>query len=147
MLNGGGLQCLWLVQVALPSLCQAFPPRILLLLWSRVNGCLKAWSGRLEFKLGLLGPHVLHLSAIPQDDAETVVRLAQDLEPLKGAKEESLDEALLRTIALSSAGSLSPMAAILGGVAAQEVLKVGTGRKGRDWESGQVSVCTRGHPY
>ncbi|XP_051060609.1 ubiquitin-like modifier-activating enzyme 7 isoform X2 [Phodopus roborovskii] len=55
-------------------------------------------------------------------DAETVVRLAQDLEPLKGTK-ESLDEALLRKIALSSAGSLSPMAAILGGVAAQEVLK------------------------
>ncbi|XP_052043274.1 ubiquitin-like modifier-activating enzyme 7 isoform X2 [Apodemus sylvaticus] len=56
------------------------------------------------------------------DDAETVVGLAQDLEPLKGT-EESLDETLLRTIALSSAGSLSPMAAILGGVAAQEVLK------------------------
>lgn len=62
------------------------------------------------------------------DDAETVVRLAQDLEPLKGAKEESLDEALLRTIALSSAGSLSPMAAILGGVAAQEVLKAVSGK-------------------
>lgn len=57
------------------------------------------------------------------DDAETVVELAQDLEPLKGTEEESLDEALLRTIALSSAGTLSPMAAIMGGVAAQEVLK------------------------
>ncbi|XP_076774183.1 ubiquitin-like modifier-activating enzyme 7 isoform X2 [Arvicanthis niloticus] len=57
------------------------------------------------------------------DDAETVVGLAQDLEPLKGTKEEPLDGSLLRTIALSSAGSLSPMAAILGGVAAQEVLK------------------------
>ncbi|CAO2633600.1 Ubiquitin-like modifier-activating enzyme 7 [Lemmus lemmus] len=56
-------------------------------------------------------------------DAETVVCLAQDLEPLKGTKEESLDEALLRTVALSSAGTLSPMAAVLGGVAAQEVLK------------------------
>ncbi|XP_050996068.1 ubiquitin-like modifier-activating enzyme 7 [Acomys russatus] len=56
-------------------------------------------------------------------DAETVVGLAQDLEPLEGTKEESLNEALLRTVALSSAGSISPMAAILGGVAAQEVLK------------------------
>lgn len=55
------------------------------------------------------------------------MRLARDLEPLKGTKEESLDEALLRTIALSSAGSLSPMAAVLGGVAAQEVLKVDKG--------------------
>uniref|UniRef100_A0A8C5L5P2 Ubiquitin-like modifier-activating enzyme 7 n=1 Tax=Jaculus jaculus TaxID=51337 RepID=A0A8C5L5P2_JACJA len=56
-------------------------------------------------------------------DAETVVGLAQDLEPLKGTKEELLDEALLRTVALTSAGSLSPMAAILGGITAQEVLK------------------------
>ncbi|XP_060241278.1 ubiquitin-like modifier-activating enzyme 7 isoform X5 [Meriones unguiculatus] len=56
-------------------------------------------------------------------DAETVVGLARDLEPLEGPKEESLDKTLLRTIALSSAGSLSPMAAIVGGVAAQEVLK------------------------
>ena len=32
-------------------------------------------SGRLEFKLGLLDPHMLCLSAIPQDDAETVVEL------------------------------------------------------------------------
>ncbi|KAI6051732.1 ubiquitin-like modifier-activating enzyme 7 isoform X1 [Marmota monax] len=56
-------------------------------------------------------------------DAEIVVGLAQALEPLKGREEEPLDEALLRTIALSSAGDLSPMAAILGAVAAQEVLK------------------------
>lgn len=69
---------------------------------------------------------MLCLSAIPQDDAETMVGLAQDLAPLKGTEEESLDGAFLRTIALSSAGILSPMAAILGGVAAQEVLKVGT---------------------
>lgn len=89
-----------------------------------MGACLKALSGRLEFRLGLLGPRMPCLSAIPQVDAEAVVGLAQSLEPLKGTKEESLDEALLRRIALSSAGTLSPMAAILGGVAAQEVLKV-----------------------
>lgn len=55
------------------------------------------------------------------------MRLARDLDPLKGTKEESLDEALIRTVALSSSGSLSPMAAVLGGVAAQEVLKVDKG--------------------
>lgn len=65
-----------------------------------------------------------------------VVGLARSLEPLKGTGgeplEESLDEALVRTVALSSAGGLSPMAALLGAVAAQEVLKVsiGTGRVG-----------------
>nr|XP_012323174.1 ubiquitin-like modifier-activating enzyme 7 isoform X1 [Aotus nancymaae] len=60
-------------------------------------------------------------------DAERVVGLAQDLEPLKWTEEEQLeqplDEALVRTVALSSAGVLSPMVALLGAVAAQEVLK------------------------
>ncbi|XP_064452005.1 ubiquitin-like modifier-activating enzyme 7 isoform X3 [Mirounga angustirostris] len=61
------------------------------------------------------------------DDAEMVVGLARSLEPLKGTEgeplEELLDEALVQTVALSSAGGLSPMAAMLGAVAAQEVLK------------------------
>ncbi|XP_035886206.1 ubiquitin-like modifier-activating enzyme 7 isoform X2 [Phyllostomus discolor] len=60
-------------------------------------------------------------------DAERVVGLARDLQPLRGPTgeplEEPLDEALVRTVALSSGGVLSPMAAMLGAVAAQEVLK------------------------
>ncbi|XP_032176017.1 ubiquitin-like modifier-activating enzyme 7 isoform X4 [Mustela erminea] len=60
-------------------------------------------------------------------DAEKVVGLAQSLEPLKGTEgeplEELLDEALVQIVALSSAGGLSPMTAMLGAVAAQEVLK------------------------
>ncbi|KAM7064134.1 ubiquitin-like modifier-activating enzyme 7 isoform 1-T1 [Molossus nigricans] len=69
-----------------------------------------------------------HLSGRPPQpwdpaDAEKVVDLARALEPLRGAEGEPLDEALVRTVALSSAGVLSPMAAMLGAVAAQEVLK------------------------
>ncbi|XP_011363035.1 ubiquitin-like modifier-activating enzyme 7 isoform X2 [Pteropus vampyrus] len=60
-------------------------------------------------------------------DAERVVGLARALEPLRGTEgeplEKPLDEALVRRVALSSAGGLSPMAAVLGAVAAQEVLK------------------------
>ncbi|XP_023375342.1 ubiquitin-like modifier-activating enzyme 7, partial [Otolemur garnettii] len=56
-------------------------------------------------------------------DAEIVVRLAQDLEPIKGTEEQPLDEVLVRTVALTSSGVLSPMAAMMGAVAAQEVLK------------------------
>ncbi|XP_060017817.1 ubiquitin-like modifier-activating enzyme 7 isoform X4 [Lagenorhynchus albirostris] len=60
-------------------------------------------------------------------DAEMVVDLAQALESLKGTEgeplEEQLDKALVQRVALSSAGGLSPMAAVLGAVAAQEVLK------------------------
>ncbi|XP_008701996.1 ubiquitin-like modifier-activating enzyme 7 [Ursus maritimus] len=66
------------------------------------------------------------------DDAEMVVDLARSLKPLKGAEgeplEKQLDEALVRTVALSSAGVLSPMAAMLGAVAAQEVLKAISGK-------------------
>uniref|UniRef100_A0A673V163 Ubiquitin like modifier activating enzyme 7 n=1 Tax=Suricata suricatta TaxID=37032 RepID=A0A673V163_SURSU len=65
-------------------------------------------------------------------DAAMVVGLARSLEPLKGTGgeplEEPLDEALVQTVALSSAGSLSPMAAIMGAVAAQEVLKAISGK-------------------
>ncbi|KAM9185694.1 ubiquitin-like modifier-activating enzyme 7 [Dugong dugon] len=56
-------------------------------------------------------------------DAETVVRLAQALGPLQRIQEEPLDEALVRAVALCSTGDLSPMASMLGAVAAQEVLK------------------------
>ncbi|XP_060258881.1 ubiquitin-like modifier-activating enzyme 7 isoform X4 [Ovis aries] len=65
-------------------------------------------------------------------DAEMVVDLAQAMGPLKGTEgeplEEQLDESLVRTVALSSAGGLSPMAAVLGAVAAQEVLKAISGK-------------------
>lgn len=67
---------------------------------------------------------------IPQVDAEIMVTLARNLGPLKEAEEEPLDEALVRMVALSSAGVLSPMAAILGAVAAQEVVKVGMDGEG-----------------
>nr|XP_003409697.1 ubiquitin-like modifier-activating enzyme 7 isoform X1 [Loxodonta africana] len=56
-------------------------------------------------------------------DAEAVVRLAQALGPLQRTQEELLDEALVRAVAMCSTGDLSPMAAMLGAVAAQEVLK------------------------
>ncbi|XP_055985491.1 ubiquitin-like modifier-activating enzyme 7 [Sorex fumeus] len=60
-------------------------------------------------------------------DAETVVDLLQTLEPLKGSQGEPLqepwDEGLVRRVALSSAGILSPMAAVLGALTSQEVLK------------------------
>lgn len=73
-----------------------------------------------------------HLSGRPPKpwdpvDADKVVDLARALKPLRRTDgmplEEPLDEALVRTVALSSAGGLSPMAALVGAVAAQEVLK------------------------
>lgn len=79
----------------------------------------EGFEWKMELRMGLLYPQ----SSTPQVDAEMVVGLARSLEPLKGTKGEPLDEALVKTVALSSAGGLSPMAATMGAVAAQEVLK------------------------
>ncbi|XP_050816024.1 ubiquitin-like modifier-activating enzyme 7 isoform X7 [Gopherus flavomarginatus] len=54
-----------------------------------------------------------------QADAERLLELARGLT----THQELLDERLVRTFAHVSAGELSPMAALLGGLAAQEVLK------------------------
>ncbi|XP_065407553.1 ubiquitin-like modifier-activating enzyme 7 isoform X6 [Chrysemys picta bellii] len=57
-------------------------------------------------------------------DAERLLELARGLT----AHQELLDEGLVRMFAHVSAGELSPMAAFLGGLAAQEVLKAASGK-------------------
>ncbi|KAM9133046.1 ubiquitin-like modifier-activating enzyme 7 isoform 2-T3 [Pangshura tecta] len=59
-----------------------------------------------------------------QADAERLLELARGLT----THQELLDEGLVRTFAHVSAGELSPMAALLGGLAAQEVLKAASGK-------------------
>uniref|UniRef100_A0A8C4WD37 Ubiquitin-activating enzyme E1 C-terminal domain-containing protein n=1 Tax=Gopherus evgoodei TaxID=1825980 RepID=A0A8C4WD37_9SAUR len=59
-----------------------------------------------------------------QADAERLLELARGLT----THQELLDERLVRTFAHVSAGELSPMAALLGGLAAQEVLKAASGK-------------------
>ncbi|XP_065407554.1 ubiquitin-like modifier-activating enzyme 7 isoform X7 [Chrysemys picta bellii] len=59
-----------------------------------------------------------------QVDAERLLELARGLT----AHQELLDEGLVRMFAHVSAGELSPMAAFLGGLAAQEVLKAASGK-------------------
>ncbi|XP_053891389.1 ubiquitin-like modifier-activating enzyme 7 isoform X4 [Malaclemys terrapin pileata] len=59
-----------------------------------------------------------------QADAQRLLELARGLT----AHQELLDEGLVRTFAHVSAGELSPMAAFLGGLAAQEVLKAASGK-------------------
>lgn len=43
---------------------------------------------------------------------------------LHGSSEETLNEDLLRQFASCAAGNISPMQAVIGGIAAQEVMKV-----------------------
>ncbi|XP_026512824.1 ubiquitin-like modifier-activating enzyme 7 isoform X2 [Terrapene carolina triunguis] len=59
-----------------------------------------------------------------QADAERLLELARGLT----VHQELLDEGLVRMFAHVSAGELSPMAALLGGLAAQEVLKAASGK-------------------
>ncbi|XP_067417341.1 ubiquitin-like modifier-activating enzyme 7 [Emydura macquarii macquarii] len=59
-----------------------------------------------------------------QADAERLLELARGL----NVQQELLDEGLVQTFAHVSAGDLSPMAAVLGGLAAQEVLKAASGK-------------------
>ncbi|XP_068951795.1 ubiquitin-like modifier-activating enzyme 7 isoform X2 [Petaurus breviceps papuanus] len=60
------------------------------------------------------------------EDANELVVLAQDLGPLQG--DEPLDEALVREFAMTSAGDLSPINSVFGGMAAQEMLKAASGK-------------------
>ncbi|XP_028908082.1 ubiquitin-like modifier-activating enzyme 7 isoform X1 [Ornithorhynchus anatinus] len=57
-------------------------------------------------------------------EANEVVALTQKLTP----QEQPLDDALVRKFALCCAGDLSPIDSILGGIAAQEVLKAASGK-------------------
>ncbi|XP_062441553.1 ubiquitin-like modifier-activating enzyme 7 isoform X3 [Rhea pennata] len=59
-----------------------------------------------------------------QGDAERVLELARSLDEQQGP----LDEDVVRAFASVSAGDLSPMAAFMGGLAAQEVLKAASGK-------------------
>ncbi|KAK8778215.1 hypothetical protein V5799_020445 [Amblyomma americanum] len=62
------------------------------------------------------------------EDASEIVSLARDLNTTLAAPLPSLDETLLSTLACTSAGSLSPMQAVVGAIAAQEIMKACSGK-------------------
>lgn len=70
----------------------------------------------------------------PQADAELVLELARSL----GAQQGPLDEDMVRAFASVSAGDLCPVAAVVGALAAQEVLKVSGAESRWPWLSGGV---------
>lgn len=93
-----------------------------------------------------------------QADADEVVAFAKEVNSsLTGsAKVEQLDEALIKKVAFVAAGDLAPVNAFIGGLAAQEVMKVGhkalKGLKLSSWaEPGVCEMHYRlmfcGNPY
>lgn len=61
-----------------------------------------------------------------QADGDELLTLAKELNSAQtgSAKAEQLDEALIKKMSYLAAGDLSPVNAFIGGVAAQEVMKV-----------------------
>lgn len=63
-----------------------------------------------------------------KEDAAEVVALAKEKNASSARPLESVDEKLLSTLAHVSAGSLCPMQAVIGGIAAQEIMKACSGK-------------------
>lgn len=59
-----------------------------------------------------------------QEDGNKFMALAAELNSKVDRKVEELDEKLLREFASQASGDLCPMQAVIGGMAAQEVMKV-----------------------
>lgn len=64
--------------------------------------------------------------SILQEDAKEVVRIANEINEKAGsAKQDSLDESLISQLAFIARGDVCPMQGVIGGIVAQEVMKVG----------------------
>ena len=57
-------------------------------------------------------------------DADKFVAIANQVNEASAAKQSELDEGKLRQFSFCCAGDICPMSAVIGGLAAQEVLKV-----------------------
>lgn len=75
-----------------------------------------------------------------QEDATELVTLARavNARALRAVQQDSLDEDLIRKLAYVAAGDLAPVNAFIGGLAAQEVMKVSVGGEGQGREVGQA---------
>lgn len=68
----------------------------------------------------------LLLSVLLQSDADEFVTLAEEVNSAQtgSAKQEQLDQAIIKKLSCVAAGDLAPVNAFIGGLAAQEVMKV-----------------------
>ncbi|XP_052780661.1 ubiquitin-like modifier-activating enzyme 1 isoform X2 [Mya arenaria] len=71
-------------------------------------------------------------SALPcsrsKDDATAFLEIFKEVNAASAAKVEDIDEDLIREFAMGARGDLSPMAAVIGGITAQEVMKACSGK-------------------
>jgi len=66
------------------------------------------------------------LMCVMQDDCDSFVEMAQQINSLweSEMKCSQLDDDLMRQFAYQATGNICPMQAVIGGIAAQEVMKV-----------------------
>ncbi|KAL4623620.1 ubiquitin-like modifier-activating enzyme 1 [Arapaima gigas] len=85
----------------------------------------KPWNQALGTSLSHWQNFILHLA-----DADELVSIANTVNTNQSgsAKQEQLDEGLLKKLAYVAAGDLAPVNAFIGGLAAQEVMKACTGK-------------------
>lgn len=69
---------------------------------------------------------MIFLSVLLQSDADEFVTLAEEVNAAQtgSAKQEQLDQAIIKKLSCTAAGDLAPVNAFIGGLAAQEVMKV-----------------------
>lgn len=85
-----------------------------------------------QFNVLSCGPQTLlvssdvFLSVLLQSDSDELVTLAEEVNAAQtgSAKQEQLDQALIKKLSCVAAGDLAPINAFIGGLAAQEVMKV-----------------------
>ena len=65
---------------------------------------------------------------ILKDDAKLLVEIANEINASSSdaAKQETVDESLVKHMAYTARADLCPMQAVIGGIVAQEVMKVNT---------------------
>lgn len=66
---------------------------------------------------------------------------------MPAVQQGDLDEELIRKLAYVAAGDLAPMNAFIGGLAAQEVMKVSVGGEGQGWGWARVSLAGNHMPF
>lgn len=90
--------------------------------------------GQLHIAFQALSEYVKSKGELPKSrckaDADIFVSIAKDVNNKSKAKVDELDEKLMKEFSYSARGDLCPIAAIIGGVAAQEVMKACSGKFG-----------------
>jgi len=88
--------------------------------------------GQLHIAYQVLHEYVKQHNSLPKPrnkaDVERFLALAKSINDASPAKQESLDDKLLRTFASQAAGDICPMQAVIGGITAQEVMKACSGK-------------------